>query len=92
MFKLMDGLEINFANDGTWLAFKDHRGNSAVIRLESVVTAQGIINSTIAEWTKDRRAQYIAQDAGNENSMPTREENARRLQAETELILTKAGE
>jgi hypothetical protein len=57
-FKLMNGLEINFASDGTWLAFKDSRGNSSVIRLENIAAANGhIIGTPIQKWSEDRRSE-----------------------------------
>ncbi len=60
-FKLMDGLEIKFGDDGTWLAFKTNSGNSAVIRLESIADASGcIIGTAIQQWSIDRRASLSA--------------------------------
>jgi hypothetical protein len=55
-FKLMTGMEINFAGDGTWLAFKDSDGDSAVVRLENIASASGrIVVTTIQKWSEDRR-------------------------------------
>ena len=62
-FKLMKGMEINFGDDGTWLAFKDSSGNSGVIRLESIAAASGrIIGTAIQKWSEDRRKEYSELD------------------------------
>jgi hypothetical protein len=57
LYKLMDGLDVHFAPDGTWLWFKASNGNSAVIRLESLADASGHITGTaIQQWSVDQRA------------------------------------
>lgn len=71
MIPLMNGLDIKFGDDGTWLAFKDSKGNSSIIRLESLADASGrIIGTTIQEWSKDRRRELIAGGAAAGTSGP----------------------
>jgi hypothetical protein len=61
MIKLMEGLEIKFGDDGTWLSFKASNGISSVIRLESLSDASGhIIGTAIQKWSEDRRKEHNA--------------------------------
>lgn len=61
---LMKGLDIQFADDGTWLAFKDAKGSSQVIRLENIPEVSGRINNTIIQrWSIERREEHNAQPA-----------------------------
>jgi hypothetical protein len=61
--ELMKGLEIQFANDGTWLFFKDSRGSSSALRLENLSDSSGrIVNTTIQKWSEDRRAEPNQQE------------------------------
>jgi hypothetical protein len=58
---LMKGLSIQFGEDGTWLAFKNSRGDSQVICLENIPDSSGRIeNTVIQQWSRDIRARVLA--------------------------------
>jgi hypothetical protein len=63
-FRLAPGLEINLGDDGTWLVFKAHNGNSAIIRMENLPDAGShIIKNAIQTWCEDFRALLAPQGA-----------------------------
>ena len=43
--KLMDGLEIKFGDDGTWLSFSTSSGSGSTVRLESLASQAGIVGA-----------------------------------------------
>ena len=58
--KLMDGLEIKFGDDGTWLSFSTSSGSGSTVRLESLASQAGIVGVNIGTWCKEARTKRNA--------------------------------